>query len=68
MSSKGQKVLREFMNRVTDWMGENGIPVPDHKLYKKWRDNAPVAEDGGYREWLREQGMKADGTLLDEGN
>ena len=64
LSTKTQKVLRPFVNRVTDWMAEQAISIPDPKLYKKWRDHASVAEDGGYREWLREQGIRSDGTLL----
>jgi hypothetical protein len=64
LSSKGQKVLREFVNRVTDWMGAQGIPIPDPTLYKKWRDTAPVAGAGGYKEWLQEQGIKSDGTPI----
>jgi predicted oxidoreductase len=61
---KTQKVLRPFVNRVTDWMAEQGISIPNPKLYKRWRDSAPIAGAGGYREWLQEQGMKSDGTPL----
>jgi hypothetical protein len=32
MSSKTQKVLRPFVNRVTDWMAEQGIPIPNPDL------------------------------------
>lgn len=63
-SSKGQRVLRAMVNRITDWMAEAGIPIPDPKLYKNWRDSAPVAGAGSYREYLEEQGMKSDGTPL----
>ena len=64
MSSKTQKVLRPFVNRVTDWMAEQGIPVPNLDLYKKWRASGPMAGAGSYREWLQEQGIKSDGTPL----
>ena len=62
MSSKGQKVLREFVNRVTQWMTEQGIPVPNPDLYKKWCDSGLIAGAGSYREWLQEQGIRSDGT------
>ena len=64
MSTKTQKVLRPFVNRVTDWMAEQGIPIPDPKLYKQWRDSGLMAGAGSYREWLEDQGMKSDGTLF----
>jgi hypothetical protein len=64
MSSKGKKVLRELVNRVTDWMGEQGIPVPDPTLYKKYRDSGLMAGEGSYREWLAEQGLQSDGTPI----
>jgi hypothetical protein len=57
-------VLHEFVKRVTDWMAEQGMPVPNPDLYKQWRDSAPVAGAESYREWLQEQGIKSDGTPL----
>ena len=64
MSTKTQKVLRPFVNRVTEWMAEQGIPIPSPDLYKKWRDSGLMADAGSYREWLQEQGMQADGTPI----
>ena len=64
MSSKMQKVLRPFVNRVTDWMAEQGMAVPNPDLYKKWRDSGPIAGAGRYRERLQEQSIKSDGTPL----
>jgi hypothetical protein len=64
LSTKTQKVLRPFVNRVTDWMAEQGMPVPNPELYKKFRDSAMLADGGGYHEWLRKKGTKSDGTPL----
>jgi hypothetical protein len=64
LSRAWQKVLRQFINRVTDWIAEQGILIPDHKLYMQWRDSAPVAGAESYREWLPEQGISSDRTPL----
>lgn len=64
MSSKTQKVLRPMVNRITQWMAEQGIPIPDPNLYKKWRDSGLMADAGSYREWLQMQGIKSDGTPI----
>jgi hypothetical protein len=64
LSTKTQKVLRPFVNRVTDWMAEQRIPIPLPDLYKKFRDSAPFAGASSYREWLREQNIKSDGSQL----
>jgi hypothetical protein len=45
-------------------MAEQGIPVPNPDLYKKWRDSGLMPGAGSYREWLQEQGIKSDGTPL----
>jgi hypothetical protein len=64
MSTKTQKVLRPFLNRVVDWMAEQGIPIPNPELYKLWQKSAPLVTDGSYRDWLERQGMKPDETVL----
>jgi hypothetical protein len=45
-------------------MAEQGIPVPKPDLYKKFRDSALFTGEGGHRDWLREQGIKSDGTPM----
>jgi len=37
----GNRAFAKMLDRITDWMKENGIPVPCNKEYKKWRDSAP---------------------------
>jgi hypothetical protein len=64
MSTKTQKVLRPMVDRITQWMAEQGIPIPDPKLYKQWQKSAPLVTDGSYREWLAAHGMKSDGTPI----
>jgi hypothetical protein len=62
LSSKGKRVLREMVNRITDWMGQQGIPIPNPELDKKRRDSGLMADAGSYKQWLTEQGIKSDGT------
>ena len=57
-------MTRPFVNRVTDWMAEQGMAVPNPDLYNKWLASGLMAGAGSYREWLQEQGMKSDGMSL----
>ena len=42
-----------FIDRITQWMEEQQIPVPDPEEYKKWRDSAPPAGQRYFEDiWL----------------
>jgi len=32
----------EYLNKITGWMADNGMEIPDPEVYKQWRDGAPV--------------------------
>lgn len=32
----------EYLTKITGWMCDQGIPVPDSELWKQYRDSAPV--------------------------
>lgn len=66
LSSKGQKVLREMVNRITDWMAEQGMPIPNAELYKNWRDSGVLVDDGSFREWLTTRGLRSDGLPIEK--
>jgi len=33
--------FREFVDKITTWMMQNGYEVPDPEEFKRWRDSAP---------------------------
>lgn len=61
-SSKGRKELRELLERVTEYMQENGIPVPDPALFKKWRDEYSF-EHPDFYDWLAIHKLRPDGSF-----
>ncbi len=53
----------EYLNRITAWMSENQIPVPDSNLYREWHDTEAI--DGvDFKDWLFEKGVNKDGERL----
>lgn len=35
----------DFLDRITSWMGENGVPIPDPEDYKRWMESSPWADE-----------------------
>lgn len=47
------KRFARFLDKITSYMEENGIPIPDPEEYKKWRDeNAQIGQNYFKDVWL----------------
>lgn len=58
-STKGS--LKEVLTLCTQYLMENGYPIPDPELYKKWDLDRP---EGNYWLWLRKNNLQVDGQPL----
>lgn len=47
-----KKGFSEFLERIIQWMAENGIPIPDPEDYKRWRDSSPLRGETYQPKWL----------------
>lgn len=61
-SSKGREALNALVERVTDYMAENGIPIPNPDLFKRWRDEFS-GEVWDFYDWLDMHNLRPDGTM-----
>lgn len=51
----------EVLDRYTEWAQENGAPVPNEQLYKKWRDEYSMdTRYDNYYDWLAALGLECD--------
>lgn len=60
--SKGREALNALVERVTDYMAENGIPVPDPALFKRWRDEFS-SDVWDFYDWLDMHNLRPDGSV-----
>lgn len=44
----------EYIERICDWMGQNGITPPDPEAYKKWRDTGLMDTYHDYKKYEKE--------------
>ncbi len=62
VTSKGQ--IKKILEGVTNYLETHGNPIPDPKLYIRWRDEL-LAPMGDYWLWLEANGLNVDGTKKD---
>jgi hypothetical protein len=52
-SSLSNQAFGLFLDKITQYMCDNGIPIPDPEAYLRWCDSAPDVGSNYFRDvWL----------------
>lgn len=58
---------KEVLDKYTEWAQENGAPIPNENLYKRWRDEYSMdARWRNYHDWLDYLGIEDDAMPSEE--
>lgn len=56
-----KKAFSEFLERIIQWMSENGVPIPDPELFKEFKDLALWKDDEvpeKYKQFIKKPKIK----------